>query len=113
MRLFSSLLKNRKRELDEELQSHLAMAIQDRIDSGESPDQARASAMREFGNIALVEDVTRGMWGWIRLEKLAQDLKYAVRQLRKAPGFAVTAILTLALGIGANVAVFSLIYTIM
>ncbi len=103
----------RKSELQEELQSHLNLAIADRVARGESPEAARREALREFGNVPLIADVTRERWGWLRLESFAQDLKYALHQLRKSPGFAATAILTLGLGIGANLAVFSLIYAIM
>ena len=65
--------KKRKAEFDEEIQAHLQMDIQNRKDLGESPEQARAAALREFGNVALIEDVTRELWGWVWLERLSQD----------------------------------------
>jgi hypothetical protein len=61
------------------------MNIQNRKNRGESPEHARAAAIREFGNVALIEDVTRETWGWVWLERLGQDLKYALRQLRRSP----------------------------
>ena len=83
MRFLSGLFGNRKRSLDEEIQTHIRMAIQDRIDRGEKPDEARAGAMREFGNVSLVKEVTRKTWGWLHLEHFGQDLRFAIRQLRK------------------------------
>jgi len=103
----------RKRELQEELEAHIRMAMRDRMERGETETQARNAVLREFGNVALVEDVTRQTWGWTNAERIAQDVRFAMRQLRKSPGFAVTSILTLALGIGANIAIFSLIYAAM
>jgi predicted permease len=109
MSLFSRLFSKRKEELDEEIKAHLQMDIQNRQDRGASPEKARAAAMREFGNVALVEDVTRETWGWIRLERLGQDLKYAFRQLRKSPVFTATVIATLTLGLGATAAMFTVV----
>lgn len=101
-----------KENLSDELESHLKMAIAERIARGEDPAQARAAAQRELGNVPLIADVTRERWGGLRLENLLHDIRYAFRQLRRAPAFTATALLTLAFGIGANLGVFQLLYAV-
>ena len=108
MKWFSSFgFQRRKRELQEEIDAHLQMAIADRVARGETAETARQAAAREFGNIPLVQDVTRDMWGQAWLEQLGRDLRYALRQLRKSPGFTITATAMLAVAICANSTVFS------
>jgi predicted permease len=99
--------QRRKRELQQEIDAHLQMAIADRVARGETAETARQAAMREFGNIPLVQDVTRQMWGRGSLEQLGRDLGYALRQLRKSPGFTITATAMLAVAICANSTIFS------
>jgi predicted permease len=109
MRLFEFRFARRKKELDEELRAHLRMAVADRVERGETADEARRNAMREMGNLPLIEDVTRAMWGGMWLERVLQDARYALRQIRRAPGFAITVVVTLALGLGATVAMYTVV----
>ena len=103
----------RKAELDAEIAAHMQMAIADRVARGEDPDEARGAVENEFGNTALVKDVAREAWGWMWLERLLQDVRYALRQMKNSPGFAATVVVTLALGIGAAVAMFTVVDKVM
>ena len=101
--------RRRDRELDEEIRSHLRMAIEDRVRAGEDRERARAAVMKEFGNVALTMEDTRTVWGGQWLEQLVFDLRYAVRSLSRTPGFALAAVLSLAIGIGATTSLFSVL----
>lgn len=102
-------MARRDDNLDDEIQSHLNMAIQDRIARGQSPQEARDSALREFGNIGLVRETTRAVWVSTAFEQLGQDLRSATRILTKSPGLSAAAIALVALGIGWNATIYSMI----
>src|SRR5258708_35625897 len=105
--------RKREKELDEEVWSHLKLSAQDRVERGEKKEEAERAARREFGNVELVKEVTQETWGWRWLRDVVDDVRYGMRMLLKNPGFAIVAILSLALGIGATTAVFSVVYGVM
>src|SRR3954470_6080684 len=103
-------------ELDDEIRGHMALSVKERIERGEDPEAARLAALREFGNVTLTRDSMRAVWrphGIEMAEALWHDVRIAFRSLRRARGLAATVVVTLALGIGANAAIFSVVRAVL
>lgn len=102
--------RNRRGEIDEELAAHLQMATADRIDRGDDPERARLAATRELGNLQRIREDTRAIWTWTWLEHLWQDLGFGARILTTAPALSATAVILIALVIGGNTTVYSMVH---
>ena len=106
------------RQLDDDLSEELRIHIEEKIEQlmrleSLSREEARQAALRAFGNVTLLQQRSREVWQWSWLESILADLKFIFRRLRKAPGFALTVLLTLAIGIGANTAVFTVVNSVL
>ena len=102
-------IKKRDADLERELRSDLELEEEEQREAGVSGEEARYAALRAFGNPTLIREQTRAIWSWNWLESLARDLRFSLRTLGRTPGFTVIAILVMALGIGANVALFTVV----
>src|SRR5262249_60835936 len=105
--------RRQEQDLDRELRAHLELETEEQLDSGLPPVEAHYAAQRAFGNTTLIKEETRAVWGWTSVQTLGQDLRYALRTVRRMPGFASVVVISLALGVGLNSSVFSVLNAVL
>jgi hypothetical protein len=114
MRWVRQLFTRRRRydDLSISIREHLEEKTEELMEEGLSREEATRRARKDFGNATLIEEQSREAWQWPAVESIWADVKYGLRQLRKAPGFAIAVVVTMALGIGANTAIFTLVHAV-
>src|SRR5262249_44731055 len=110
LRSYAAVRRSRERDLNDEIESHMQMAVRDRVARGAPENEARAAALREFGNVGLVKETTRSVWTWTPVEQLLQDLRLGFRILWKSPGLSATIALLIAMVVGCNLTVYSMFH---
>src|SRR6516165_7284915 len=103
----------RDADLQRELQSDLQLEEEEQREHGAAPEEARYAALRAFGNPSVIREQTREVWGWDRLETLLRDLRISIRTLARQPGFSAVAMLVIAVGIGATISLFTVVWSVL
>jgi hypothetical protein len=115
MRIFQRLFGRGRRydDLSVSIREHIEERTEELVEEGRPRKEAEQAARREFGRVTQIEERSREEWQWAVVESILADLKFTLRRLRKSPGFAITVLLTLGIGIGANTAVFSVVNSVL